>query len=105
MRVSGAVVEILLCLWLGACVRHVPISTVPAGSGTVRTIKFAGGPDGTASEVLALWKARNIDFGVGKPYTREAAAQALVAVRQHYRANKIHKGRAVLELRPAPSPD
>ena len=102
MRALIVAVLAPVCLWLGACARHVPLAAVPAAQGTIRTIKFASGPDGTAREVLDLWKAKGIDFGPGKPYTRESAAQALAVVQQHYRANKIRKGQTLLEVQPAP---
>ena len=88
-------------LTLAGCQKSFKAPAPPVGQQwTVRTIKFANTPDGTAVEMVALWKAKGIEFGVGKPYTIEAAQQALKAARQYFRDNKIRKAKGTLEIKP-----
>ena len=90
----------LVACWMlvPACHRRGPVLTIPAASGTVRTIKVASGPEGTAAELVSLWQSRGIEFGVGRPYTEQGARRAMLAAREHFRKHRLAKRAPGLEV-------
>lgn len=93
-----ALLALACCLWMPACHRRTPLLYIPAATGTVRTIRVASAPEGTAADLVSLWKSRGIDFGVGRAYTEQGARQAMLAAREHYRKNRLSKRPLGLEV-------
>lgn len=89
---------LIVCACFVACQRRVTSVSVPVATGTVRSIRVASAPDGTAMGLVSLWKERGIPFEPGKPYERETAKQALDVARQYYRRNRISKAKPRIEV-------